>query len=240
MFGKNQLLRQERQGGDRLWVQEVFPTIQGEGPFAGRPAVFVRLAGCNLACYFCDTDFESSTWRPTLDELVPKICADAATAGHTRLVVLTGGEPFRQNIAPLCKILVEEGDFHVQIETAGSLNLPDLWDAGPRVVSQVTTVCSPKTGRLNPILENHITAYKYIINRNEPVDEADGLPMFSTQQQGRKMKLARPIGDRPVYLQPMDMQDPHENAENARYTAALCMKHGYKLCLQMHKIVGLP
>ena len=59
MFGKNKILKAEIHDGLNLDVQEIFPTIQGEGPYVGYPAVFIRLGGCNLACSFCDTEFDS-------------------------------------------------------------------------------------------------------------------------------------------------------------------------------------
>src|SRR5262245_23888824 len=122
MFGKNALLKQDLDESGALWVQEMFHTIQGEGPFTGLPAVFIRLGGCNLKCHFCDTDFESSTWRPSHDELIDKFNA-LETAETTRLVVLTGGEPFRQNAVPLMTTLLAAG-WTIQVETAGLLWLP--------------------------------------------------------------------------------------------------------------------
>src|SRR5580658_3582582 len=99
--------QQELTDGQSLWVQEVFYTLQGEGPFSGVPAVFVRLAGCNLACFWCDTDFESSTWRPTFDELLANI--EEKRPAICNLIVITGGEPFRQNIRPLVCHLLDSG-----------------------------------------------------------------------------------------------------------------------------------
>jgi 7-carboxy-7-deazaguanine synthase len=58
VYGKNPVRKQELTEDGSLDVVDIFPTIQGEGPNAGRPAVFVRLWGCNLTCSFCDTDFE--------------------------------------------------------------------------------------------------------------------------------------------------------------------------------------
>src|SRR5574343_1826946 len=86
---------------DTLEVHSIFSTIQGEGPFCGRPAVFVRLAGCNLQCPGCDTDYTQN--RARLDyEIILSIIRDqlALTASKANLIVVTGGEPFRQNIAP--------------------------------------------------------------------------------------------------------------------------------------------
>jgi hypothetical protein len=95
-LGDNPIRPQDLGDGQRLWIQEVFYTLQGEGCCAGQPAVFVRLGGCNLGCFWCDTEFESSSDQPTLDQLVERV-------GQLRpavcdLVVLTGGEPFRQNV----------------------------------------------------------------------------------------------------------------------------------------------
>jgi len=79
----------------RLNVVKVWSTIQGEGPFTGTPAVFVRLAGCNLQCPLCDTNYTTNRKLRSAEEV-----ADLVQSEHskTSLVVLTGGEPFRQNV----------------------------------------------------------------------------------------------------------------------------------------------
>ena len=100
-------------------VHSIFDTIQGEGPFAGSPAVFIRLTGCNLQCQFCDTEYTSVREAITPVEALNRV--KAAHGDSPRgLVVLTGGEPFRQNISPLCAALLHAG-YHVQIETNGTM-----------------------------------------------------------------------------------------------------------------------
>ena len=59
MFGKNPILPPKKTDGKNLDIQEIFATFQGEGIFTGFPAIFIRLGGCNLACQFCDTEFDS-------------------------------------------------------------------------------------------------------------------------------------------------------------------------------------
>ena len=74
MFGKNEIVGQKYfdKAGDKLFVTSVFYTLQGEGPYRGEPAVFVRLAKCNLDCSFCDTFFDDGDWF-TVEELDAKI-----------------------------------------------------------------------------------------------------------------------------------------------------------------------
>lgn len=172
MFGDNPARPQELGDGLSLWVQEVFYTLQGEGPFTGHPAVFVRVAGCNLSCFWCDTEFESSTWRPSLDELLEKIASERPA--FCDLIVITGGEPFRQNIAPLVHSLLKQ-NLRVQIETNGT-----LWVDLPKS-DRLHIVCSPKTTRLNEDLVGRIGSYKYIIAAGQ-TDAVDGLPAASTQK----------------------------------------------------------
>ena len=70
-----------------LRVNDIFYSLQGEGHNVGRAAVFIRFAGCNLRCPFCDTEFESFR-EMTADEII-----EAIAPFESRFVVLTGGEP---------------------------------------------------------------------------------------------------------------------------------------------------
>src|SRR4051812_4694104 len=99
MRGNNPIRKPVQDEGRELGVKSIFPTLQGEGPYTGHPAVFVRLGGCNLACSFCDTDFEGfSTLGVTgIVEQVTKLAVNEAGERVRHLVVITGGEPLRQN-----------------------------------------------------------------------------------------------------------------------------------------------
>lgn len=229
MKGQNPVRQQELTDGSELWVQEVFYTLQGEGPFAGHPSVFVRLGGCNLRCFWCDTDFESSTWRPDLEQLLHKV--EEERPEFCRLIVMTGGEPFRQNLVPFVEECLARG-WSVQLETNGTLWL-DIPDD-----SRVTVVCSPKTPKLHPKMMDRIDAMKYVVKAGEQ-DPEDGLPLSSTQTQGAEAKICRPTSQ-DVYLMPLDEQDPGLNAANLRACVETCLKHGYKLTVQGHKGWGIP
>jgi len=217
MFGKNPKRPPEKGDGTMLQVVEIFPTLQGEGPFVGRPAVFVRLGGCNLACDFCDTEFEAFESR-ALDSIVQEIAAHGK-----KLVVITGGEPFRQEIGPLCTALMKAG-LHVQIETNGT-----LWRALPDAVN---IVCSPKMTNdryypVHPQLLPRVSAFKFIVSAHR----ADYVDVGEVGQTGTSI---------PVYVQPMDEYDDIKNRANMAHAATLAQTHGYYLSLQTHKILGIP
>lgn len=221
MFGKNPKRGAEQGDGQHLKVVEIFPTLQGEGPFVGQPAVFVRLGGCNLACNFCDTEFEQFA-EMTLEAILAQVTS--LRNGQRDLVVITGGEPLRQNIAPLCEALLEKG-LRVQIETNGT-----LWRLLPEGVN---VVCSPKVtdGKyhvLRPDLLDRVDALKFIVS----AEDADYRDVGDVGQSS----VGRPI---PIYVQPMDAYDPAKNAANAAHALALAQRQGYRLSMQMHKIWGI-
>lgn len=117
-------------------MNEIFYSLQGEGHYTGVPAVFVRLAGCNLRCSFCDTEFQSFT-EMTEEEIVAEV-----KRFPTQHVILTGGEPTLQ-LNTLLLELLSQANRMVHIETNGTHPLPE----GP--IHWVT--CSPKPtgGKLN-------------------------------------------------------------------------------------------
>jgi organic radical activating enzyme len=229
VLGDNPIRPQQLTDGKSLWVQEIFHSLQGEGPFAGKPAVFVRLAGCNLSCFWCDTDFESSDWKPTIEEILGEV--RAFTGGTTRLVVITGGEPFRQNIAPLVERLLDDG-LQVQIETNGT-----LWVELPEH-DKLHIVVSPKTPALNENIRRRAAAFKYVITSGN-VDPLDGLPLDSTQSPGRAATLAKPEPGRPVYVMPLDSGNAETNQRNTQACARVAQQYGHTLTLQLHKLIGV-
>lgn len=110
-------------------INEIFYSIQGEGAYTGTPSIFVRFSGCNLNCSFCDTvhnDFILMSDDNIIEEIM-KYPAD-----H---VVLTGGEPGLQITKELVLRIHVEAHKHVQVETNGTVPLPDNID---------WVTCSPK------------------------------------------------------------------------------------------------
>ena len=127
-------------------VNEIFYSIQGEGHYTGTPAVFVRLAGCNLNCWFCDTEFHSFT-EMSEDEIVAE-----ASQYPSRYMVITGGEPTLQLTASLTSKLHAIG-FYIMLETNGTQPLPegcavDWITCSPKRPSPTTQHPTPITHRL--------------------------------------------------------------------------------------------
>ncbi|ANO57488.1 queuosine biosynthesis QueE radical SAM [Vibrio phage vB_VhaS-tm] len=213
-------------------VHSIFSTIQGEGIFAGQPATFIRLAGCNLKCPACDTEYTDTTKFGLTSPKWITAYVDAITAPN-RLVVITGGEPFRQNLNGLIGSLLAR-NYRVQIETNGTM--APSYDT-KTYSSGVYIMCSPKISRIHKDLVPHISAYKYVVGYLD-VDVMDGLP---TRVLGLRAKPARPPqGNKaPIFIQPMDSKDADVNFKHLEAAKQSAITHGYTLCLQIHKIIDV-
>ena len=222
------------------WIQvrEVFLTLQGEGPFSGRRAVFIRLTGCHLSCVWCDT-----TWNDVADPTVsvPDIVTRAEAHWGSDipdpLIVITGGEPLRQPIGFLVSQLRTRMKAHIQIETSGSFYRGFMSDAA------VTTVVSPKTPTIDKKIMEVADAWKYVISAEDEKCPHTGIPITATQPGSRPARLCAPppwVTRDQVYLSPCDTQDPAKNYANLQEASRLAVKHGYTLGVQLHKLVDLP
>lgn len=230
-----------------LDVVSIFYTIQGEGPFAGRPAVFIRLAGCNLQCPGCDTNYTEGR-RMIMPADIDFADLGISPGAFPLLVVITGGEPFRQPeaLVELIDCLLHN-DCIVQIETNGTLGVPELWFhrlEHMTTMGALTVVCSPKAGKVHPTIQELVhcglSAYKYVLHADS-VSPVDGLPLRALDHPAPRQGVARPDGAQPheVYLQPYDSGDPVENARHLEAVKRSCMTYGYRLCLQQHKILNM-
>jgi 7-carboxy-7-deazaguanine synthase len=150
-----------------LYVSEIFESLQGEGPNRGMPVVFLRAAGCNLRCTWCDTphalELRQGT-RMSTDEVLEKI-----KKHKTRHIVLTGGEPMlQQNF--LKPIFEQLPDYYIEVETNGGFA-----SEMDKHIDQYN--CSPKlTGSGNKeydlkLLPNEKTWYKFVIDSDDDMNE---------------------------------------------------------------------
>jgi 7-carboxy-7-deazaguanine synthase len=207
-------------------VKEIYTTLQGEGFHTGRPAVFLRFAGCNLwsgresdraeaVCRFCDTDFLGTDGPgggkfPAAADLAQRVGAawPRAIAGE-RFVVCTGGEPLLQLDEPLIAALHARG-FSVAIETNGTLPVP----AG------VDWVCvSPKAGA------------ELLVTRGDELK-------LVYPQDGAEPESFEELAFAHFFLQPMD--GPHRERNTALAQAWVAEHRRWHVSLQTHKLLGIP
>lgn len=206
-------------------VKECFLTLQGEGAQAGRAAVFLRFAGCNLwsglerdrasaVCNFCDTDFvgadgEGGGKFANASALARRVASRWTGHDGKRLVVCTGGEPLLQLDAALIDAL-HQAEFEIAVETNGTIAAPPGLD----------WICvSPKSTAA--IVQRSGDELKLVFPQADaPPERFENLPF------------------RHFFLQPMDGPLREENiASAARY----CLTHPrWRLSLQTHKLIGIP
>jgi len=204
-------------------VKEMFYTLQGEGARAGRPAVFVRFAGCNLwtgreqdrntaICQFCDTQFVGvdgdGGGKFEAANALARAVANLWPGGGAPYVVCTGGEPLLQLDAALIDALHAQG-FEIAVETNGTLAAP----AG------IDWICvSPK-------------AHAEFVQRS-----GNELKLVVPQSGAEPERYAALAFDN-FFLQPMDNA---ERDANTRAAIDYCMAHPqWRLSLQVHKLLGL-
>ena len=206
-------------------VKEAFLTVQGEGGQAGRPAVFLRFAGCNLwnglerdrataVCAFCDTDFVGTDGDGGGKFALAEALAThvdglwRGRAGDPKLTVVTGGEPLLQLDPPLIAALHGRG-FEIAVETNGTIAAPDGID----------WICvSPKA--------------------EAPVVQTSGqeLKLVYPQATARPERFAHLDFER-FWLQPMDGP---EQAANTAAAIEYCLTHPqWRLSVQTHKYIGV-
>lgn len=210
-------------------VKEMFYSLQGEGANAGRPAVFVRFAGCNLwsgreqdrskaICRFCDTDFVGTGGtgggRFASGEAVAVAAMahwrrDAGDASASPFVVLTGGEPALQIDAALIDAF-HRHDARVAVETNGTMSLPPGID----------WICvSPKAGAPLSVTRGDELKLVYL--------QPDAIPEHF---------INLPFAHH--FLQPMDGP---EIARHTRLAVAYCLANPrWRLSLQLHKLLNIP
>ena len=207
-------------------VKEIYYTLQGEGARAGRAAVFLRFAGCNLwsglerdragaVCKFCDTDFVGTNGPGGGKFDTAESLADAVADVWPNLsigrpyVVCTGGEPLLQVDSALTSALHSRG-FEIAVETNGTIAPPPGLD----------WICvSPKSGA--PL----------------KLEEGDELKLVFPQAGGEPQRYES-LAFTHFFLQPLDGP---EREEALRVATQYCLAHpNWRLSLQTHKLIGIP
>ena len=206
-------------------VNDIFSSLQGEGHHTGRAATFVRFAGCNLRCPFCDTDFTHYR-EMSAEEIVENV-----KQYTTRFVVLTGGEPSLQVDDTLVAALHEAG-FYIAVETNGTRLLPESIDwvtVSPKQPLTTTSLPQIESGRVNEI--------KVVFNgtASDILLSVEHLEKKAEYTRDSFHNLPSPL----LFLQPCDVGDAQRNAEITRQCIEYIMQHPcWQLSLQTHKLAN--
>ena len=197
----------------QLPVMEAFYTIQGEGSFQGKAAYFIRLAGCDVGCHWCDV---KESWERNdhslinIDQIVTE-----AQKNPTKLAVITGGEPLMYDLVDLTSQLQQQG-FQTNLETSGAYPLTGSWD----------WIClSPKKFKL-PTPDNYQNAdeLKVVIYHKSDFKWAE--------QQRKKVKescklFLQPEWSKSKEVLPLIIEYVKNNPD-------------WEISLQMHKFMNIP
>ncbi len=170
----------------RLKVNEIFRSIQGESSFAGLPCAFVRLAGCNLRCRYCDTKYAYEEGR----EMEVGEIVRAVGAFGCRLAEITGGEPLAQPAAPELATRLLEAGCQVLVETNGSLPIEIL----PKGAVRIVDVKCPGSGESDKVRWRNLELVgpedevKFVIGSREDYEWArDAVRRFGLEDRSRPL-----------------------------------------------------
>ena len=195
-------------------VNQIFYSLQGEGHNTGRAAVFIRFAGCNLRCSFCDTEFDSYR-EMSADDIIETI-----TPYPTRFIVLTGGEPTLQVDEAFIDLL-HLHSYEVAMESNGTRPAPKNLD---------WLTVSPKDWWMKDVgwwMENssHANEIKIVFDEDTPT---------------RLSSIHIPPSTIHLFLQPCDTGDPARNAFILQQCISYIKEHPqWRLSLQTHKLIGI-
>lgn len=224
--------------GPALLIAETFVSIQGEGKLTGVPSWFVRVAGCNLRCSWCDTPYAS--WEPKGEQRQVSDLLEEARASGVGHAVLTGGEPMIfEAIAELSRGLAGLG-IHVTIETAGTVNRPvhcDLLSLSPKLANS-TPAGDPRDpsgalavrheekrldfDALNALLADHPERQlKFVVASPADLPEIEAI-------------LERTLGVAPqdVLLMPEGVAAP--DPAGLGWLVETCLVRGWRYCHRLH------
>jgi 7-carboxy-7-deazaguanine synthase len=212
-------------------ISEIFYSIQGEGLFAGRPCVFIRLAGCPLRCKYCDTEYaldSSAGTKMSIDQIMKKVmkylsAVALAKADSPAFAVITGGEPLvSPHISLLCQ-KIKEQNVHITIETAGIkyiANLAcDLMSISPKLSNAYDNEPDKsgylKIDQLKELMANYDYQLKFVMEKIEDVTEVHQL-----------LNDLKDVDRSKVLLMPQ-AKNISEYLEKSPLVAELCKANGF-------------
>lgn len=250
-------------GAKEVYVTSMFYTIQGEGPFAGVPAVFLRLAGCNFGgksldgfCPFCDTSFQiEGAQRYTPSELAQELAALGTP--KTSLLVITGGEPMLQPLVlDALDVLYSTDRFSdFQFETNGTqesfmelLQYRHFNMSTMVVVSPKANFITKKYAPLKDEVQRRLDALKFVLSA-DPESPHHEIPEWAFDL-GKERGVSLFVSPMAVYKRAPDgeissawdstLVDHEATARNYQYAAQFAMQNNVELSIQSHLFTAIP
>jgi 7-carboxy-7-deazaguanine synthase len=215
-----------------LFVSEIFSSIQGEGPCAGQPAVFLRLAFCNLACTWCDSRY---TWDWSSYDIAKEVHRMALEEVEARIrsfgihhLVVTGGEPLLQARRLECLLRGLQG-YYIELETNGTippsqglLALVDQWNVSPKLENSGNVLQARLKWRaLRAFSPLPNSFFKFVVQRPSDLREVD------------ELVEALRIPPERVLLMPEGV-DAEVLLERSAWLSEEAAKRGYRLSPRLH------
>jgi 7-carboxy-7-deazaguanine synthase len=220
-----------------MLIAETFYSLQGEGELTGVPSVFIRTAGCNLRCNWCDTPYASWSPEGVERDVASLVSETQAHAGHH--VVLTGGEPMiAKNIHALAAALRDAGK-HITIETAATVAPSgiacDLASLSPKLRNSAPDDRLPPAWRerheatrwqpevVRAWIDAYAYQFKFVVSAPEDIAELEAL----------LASLDRAIPPHKILLMP-EAISLERMRERATWLGELCKARGYRYAHRLH------
>lgn len=216
---------------NRLKVCEIFQSINGEGTRAGQPAVFVRLAGCNLNCSYCDTKWANGPDAPC-EEMTAREIHEKVSSYGIRCVTLTGGEPLlHKHVDELLSELCGDDKLSVEIETNGStdVSIADKMKNRPLLTMDYKL---PSSG-----MEKAMRLENYALLRSEDTVKFVCGSRSDLEKAAEIIEKYKLIGRCHVYLSPVFGEIDPKDMVSFMLERKL---NGVNLQLQLHKFIWDP
>ena len=217
-------------------IAEIFHSIQGEGLLAGVPSIFIRTAGCNLRCDWCDTPYAS--WKPEGPEMSVSEILKRISEWNCNHIVLTGGEPIIAPDLPELATVLKKQKKHITIETAGTIppkGIPcDLASLSPKLSNSTP---SPERDpawnkkheatRLQPeVISEWIRKYpfqlKFVVSSENDLAEIKDL-----------LSRLPPVPFHQILLMPEGI-DSKTLASRSPWLVEICKREGFRFCPRLH------
>jgi 7-cyano-7-deazaguanosine (preQ0) biosynthesis protein QueE len=222
---------------ETLKLSEIFYSLQGEGIDAGKPAVFIRTALCNLSCVWCDTkytwDWNHYDYDREVSEMTISSIQEQISRFDTKHCVITGGEPLIQQtkLIPLLSNLKNE-DYFIEVETNATI-LPsemlerfvDRWNVSPKLQnSSISKQYREVQSCMEYYAKNSKAVLKFVICNQSDLAEVKTLV-------GKyKLKSKR------IILMP-EGNSAAEIIEKSKWLAEICLLNGYRLSVRLHTLI---